>query len=465
MKKIELSSLVPGTVAYSDLYTEGGELLVSRGVTITEKHLSILQRRNIFEVFVKLQEEDEELHQILNKDFEELGELHFDDPSHSLLNKPRTSSMPLAYETLQLSKVKSGEEGLLQLLQSDKVREFDAGIKDGFFPDRPVGPPLKGKASQVPTGQRTDAYKKTVKTSFTDAIQNIKHILNSLADSKPVDEAAIRGMVDSFVQTWLADRSILLNVINIKSTDEEYLYHHSLNVCILSINIAAAAGYSEKQVSDIGIGAALHDVGMLLVPREIRLKKGRLTRDEWYEVQKHSILGLHVLEKVSKLPESAPYIAYQTHERENGQGYPKQRSSRLIHRYSKVVQIADVFESLSSPRGYRNAYVPYRAMEIIIKMSRKDLLASDLVKAFISYMSLFPVGSLVELSDHTMGKVVLANELHYTKPVVSILADSRGNLLSKEKIYQVDLSKNQGLQIVKAVESTRLPGLDIMHGF
>jgi HD-GYP domain-containing protein (c-di-GMP phosphodiesterase class II) len=182
-------------------------------------------------------------------------------------------------------------------------------------------------------------------------------------------------------------------------------------------------------------------------------------------VQKHSVLGLHILEKVSKLPESAPYIAYQTHERENGQGYPKQRNSRLIHKYSKVVQIADVFESLSSPREYRSAYMPYRAMEIIIKMSRKDLLASDLVKSFISYMSLFPVGSMVELNDHTVGKVVQANELHYTKPVVSIVADSRGSLLSKDKIYQVDLSKNQNLQIIKAIEATRMPGLDIMHGF
>jgi HD-GYP domain-containing protein (c-di-GMP phosphodiesterase class II) len=465
MKKIDLSTLSPGTVAYADLYTEGGELLVSRGVTITEKHLNVLQRRNIFEVYVKLQEEDEEIHKILTKDFEDLGELHFDDPSHSVLNKPRTAPAPKAYETLQLSKVKTGQEGLLQLLQSDKIREFDATIKDGFFPDRPVGPPLKSRAALAPDGQRTDAYKAEVKTSYAEAVQNIRYILNALADSKSVDGSIIRNIVEGFVRTWLADRSILLNVINLKSTDEEYLYHHSLNVSLLSINIAAAAGYSEKQVIDIGIGAALHDVGMLLVPKEIRLKKGRLTKDEWYEVQKHSVLGLHILEKVSKLPESAPYIAYQTHERENGQGYPKQRNSRLIHKYSKVVQIADVFESLSSPREYRNAYMPYRAMEIIIKMSRKDLLASDLVKCFISYMSLFPVGSMVELNDHTVGKVVQANELHYTKPVVSIVADSRGSLLSKDKIHQVDLSKNQNLQIIKAIEATKMPGLDIMHGF
>jgi HD-GYP domain-containing protein (c-di-GMP phosphodiesterase class II) len=465
MKKIELSNLVPGSVTDADLYTENGELLVSKGATLTAKHLEILQRRNIYEVFTKLFEEEEEIHKILAKDFKEMEALHFDDPAHSVLNKPKKSLPPKAYDVLQLSKIKAGQEGLLQLLQSSSVRDFDATIKEGFFPDRPIGPALKNKASQIAANQRTDEYKAEVKSSYAEAIGQVKVVLNALADAKPVDGTTIRNIVERFVKTWLTDRAILLNAINIKSSDEEYLYHHSLNVCLLSINIAAAAGYSEKQIIDIGIGAALHDVGMLLVPREIRLKRGRLTKDEWYEVQKHSVLGLHILEKVSKLPESAPYIAYQTHERENGQGYPKQRGTRLIHNYSKIVQIADVFESLSSPREYRSAYIPYRAMEILIKMSRKNLLSNDLVKAFIAYMSLFPVGSLVELSDHTTAKVVQANELHYTKPVVSVLMDSKGGLLSREKIYQVDLAKNQNVQIVKAIESHHLPGLDIMHGF
>jgi HD-GYP domain-containing protein (c-di-GMP phosphodiesterase class II) len=204
---------------------------------------------------------------------------------------------------------------------------------------------------------------------------------------------------------------------------------------------------------------------MLLVPREIFLKKGRLTKDEWYEVQKHSMLGLHLLERVKKLPASAPYIAYQVHERENGQGYPKQRSGRFIHNYSKIVQVADVFESLSSPREYRAPYIPYRAMEVIIKMSKRCLLASEYVKALITYVSLFPVGSLVELSNHTIAKVISANESHFTKPVVSVIADHEGNLLPAEKIYRIDLAGDHALQITRAIESNQLPGLDIMHGF
>jgi HD-GYP domain-containing protein (c-di-GMP phosphodiesterase class II) len=465
MNKIELTSLAVGTVCQADLTTENGELLVSKGMVLTEKHLDIMRRRNIFEVYSKLGGEAEELHEILSKDFKELEELQFDDPKHSVLHTPKKFPQPKAFELPGLRDIKPGQEGFNQLLASDQAKQLDAAIKDGFFPDRPVGPALKVRASQVPAQRRTDAYKKEIKTTYADALKGVKHILTSLADNKPMDGAAIRLIVDRFVKTWLTDRNLLINMTHTKQSDEEYLYHHSLNVCLLSINIAAAADFSERQILDLGVGALLHDVGMLLIPREVFLKKGRLTKDEWYEVQKHSVLGLHLLERVDKLPESAPYIAYQTHERENGQGYPKQRSGRFIHNYSKIVQIADVFESLSSPREYRTAYIPYRAMEILIKMSRKSLLASDYVKAFITYMSLFPVGSLVELSDHTIAKVVGASEMHFTKPVVSVIADIKGNLLPPEKIYFIDLTKNHALQIIRAVESNHLPGLDIMHGF
>jgi HD-GYP domain-containing protein (c-di-GMP phosphodiesterase class II) len=465
MKRLELSSLVPGIVVEADLNTEAGELLVSKGMILTEKHLDIMRRRNIYEVFMKLDSEAEELHQILSKDFKELEELQFDDPSHSVLRAPKKFPQPKALQLSGLGSIKPGQEGFNQLLVSEKAKELDATIKEGFFPDRPVGPALKLRAAQITVEKRTDAYKAEMKTTYADALKNVRYVLTSLADGKQMDGAIIRSIVERFVKTWLTDRNILLNITHTTQSGEEYLFHHSLNVCLLSINIAAAAGFSEKQTLDLGVGATLHDVGMLLIPREVFLKKGRLTKDEWYEVQKHSVLGLHLLERVNKLPESAAYIAYQTHERENGQGYPKQRSGRFIHNYSKIVQIADVFESLSSPREYRTAYIPYRAMEILIKMARKNLLSNEYVKAFIAYMSLFPVGSLVELSDHTIAKVINANELHFTKPIVSVIADTKGNLLTGEKIYQVDLAKNHALQIIKAVESNHLPGLDIMHGF
>jgi HD-GYP domain-containing protein (c-di-GMP phosphodiesterase class II) len=239
-------------------------------------------------------------------------------------------------------------------------------------------------------------------------------------------------------------------------------------VCLLSINIAAAMGYNEEQIQEIGTGALLHDIGMLLIPREIWQKEARLDESEWFEVMKHPMLGLHVLENVTRLPASVPLIAYQAHERINGRGYPKQRHSRLIHHYAQIVQIADVYEALASPRPYRGPYIPYKAMEMVVRMTRTGFFHNEKTRLFIEYASLFPVGSLVELTDGRIAKVIKANGSHYTKPQLSVLTDEHGTALPKDEIYQLDLVNGHDdgeVGIVRAHPSDYVPRRGVMDGF
>jgi HD-GYP domain-containing protein (c-di-GMP phosphodiesterase class II) len=342
MKKIDVSSIVPDSLAEGNFYTESGELLIAKGATFSQKYIDALTRRNIFEVYLKaFEEEEEEINVLLSKEFAELDELALedDDSKQKTTKKSPSGEVKLPPD---LKDLKRGEEGALQLAKSVRAQELDKLFLDGAVRDRPVGMALKQIAKQILPSQRTPEFVSEVSSTYSDAITEVKIIMNSLAEGIEIDEGAIRTVVDRFIKTYLTDKSILINITNTKAWEGEYLYHHTLNVCLLSINIAAAANYSQKQIVEIGVGALLHDVGMLLVPEEVRFKKGRLTKDEWYEVQKHAILGLHILENAAKIPETAKFVAYQVHERENGKGYPKQRSGRFIHKYAKIVQIADI---------------------------------------------------------------------------------------------------------------------------
>ena len=270
--------------------------------------------------------------------------------------------------------------------------------------------------------------------------------------------------MEQVMRIFTSDMSYLLNIVAMHQKTEEHIYNHSLNVAIYSLCTATAFGYNQHQVLEIGIGALLHDAGMLLVPRDICLKKGKLEKEEWYEIMKHPILGLHLLEKVDRLPEWVPYMAYQCHERENGKGYPKQRSSRLIHNYAKICAIADMYEAFSSARPYRDAYIPYKAIELVIKASKQGLLSGELVRSFVQFMSLFPIGSIVELSNRCIGKVIRTNPSSPSKPVVCILFDGDGTPLSGSKIYEEDLSANLSLSIVRA-HPNNFRGIDWNQGF
>jgi len=450
MKSVSVSSIIAGISAPADYYSEKGELLVSRGVIISQNHLDTFQRRNIFEVFIRPSTEEEEISHLLTKEFKTLEDVDIDEH--------------LAPQKRPVKNQKSlARESLLNLLQSERAQQLDKQL--GKTPDRPVGPALKNKATQLSVQDRTEDYKTGITSSYDLALKEVKDILDSLAAGANTDGGVIKSIVERFERIFITDRNILLNISGIKHTGEDYIYHHSLNVCLLAINIAASSGYNEHQVVEIGMGALLHDIGMFLIPKELRMKQGRLTEEEWFEIQKHPILGLHLLERISRLPEAIPYVAYQVHERENSKGYPKQRNSLLIHRFAKLAQIADIYEAMTSPRSYRKAYIPHEGVVRILKMSKTGLIPGEFVKAFLEYVSLYPVGSLVELNDKRIAKVIQANRESLGKPVVSIITDATGKILTKTHILQEDLSKNRDVHIVKALPSDFLKDANIMMGF
>jgi HD-GYP domain-containing protein (c-di-GMP phosphodiesterase class II) len=452
MKPISLDAIEIGQVANNEYYSSKGELLIAKGTSVTARHIELLRRRKILELYVPTTE-DEEIQSILKKEFEDLGDLDLSDSER----KSSSSSLP--------SDLKRGKEGLEQLNQSAMVLELDRKMEQAVSSDGPAGPALKDGARQISVQERSREYKKGVTGSYEEALAVTTRWLDTLARGEMVYGKEIRTTVGRFVELFVTDKNILLNISGTKALTDDHVYSHSLNVCLLSINIAASYGYSREQIEEIGIGALLHDVGMLLIPRAIRLSEKRLGEDEWYEIQKHPIIGLHLLEKVRGLPASVPFIAYQIHERINAKGYPKRRRGVLIHRYAKVVQVADIYEAFTSPRPHRPPYIPYKAMAALITMSRQNLVSQDFVKAFLEYASLFPVGSMVQLNDKRIAKVIGANGSSYAKPVLSILTDTSGKPLSANQVYQVDLRVDTDCQVVKALPADYLRNVDLMDGF
>jgi hypothetical protein len=120
---------------------------------------------------------------------------------------------------------------------------------------------------------------------------------------------------------------------------------------------------------------------------------------------------------------------------------------------------------MTSPRSYRKAYLPHEGVVRILKMSKTGLIPGEFVKAFLEYVSLYPVGSLVQLNDQRIAKVIQANKDSLGKPIVSVITDASGKVLAKSHIIQEDLSRNKGIHIIKALPSDYLKDSNIMMGF
>jgi HD-GYP domain-containing protein (c-di-GMP phosphodiesterase class II) len=292
-----------------------------------------------------------------------------------------------------------------------------------------------------------------------DAIGRAEQIFHLLHAGLSVNATAVGELTHHLVSGLVTDRDLLLGTLTLPARGD-YLVRHAVNVAILATNIAAALGYSLKQVTEVGYGAFLSDVGMLRIEDEIRYKNGPLGPRERLEVMRHAYHGIRLLGRIGRLPRTAPLVAYQVHERSDGTGYPEGRRGSRIHDYAKVVAVADIYHAQVAPRPHRTApRKPYRAVEQILRMSAARKLDARFVRGLLSILGLFPVGSWVRLDTGELARVLSAHPKDYTRPVVAVLYSEEGQPLPPRRI---DLLRTEDLRILSAEE---VRDSDPMAGF
>ncbi len=159
----------------------------------------------------------------------------------------------------------------------------------------------------------------------------------------------------------------------------DWLYTHSIDVAVISLMIAVELGYNDEELWNIGLGAFLHDVGKLLIPKSILQKPRPLNDMEMFYIRQHCELGISSLEPFC-LSKECTDIVLQHHERLEGSGYPKGLKGDEICRNAKIVMIADVVDAITSGRPYKQA----QELDIAIKILRSD--EGKYSKEFISVL-------------------------------------------------------------------------------
>jgi len=175
----------------------------------------------------------------------------------------------------------------------------------------------------------------------------------------------------------------------------------------------------------------MHDIGKQTIPIEIINKKSKLTDAEYLQIKNHSIQGAITL-KNSGIGDIELWNAVMFHhEKVNGTGYPKGLHGKDIPLFSKIIAVADVYDAITSYRAYRNPLLPSETFEII----RKDVTHAfdyEVVKAFFEKLELYPVNTIVELSDGRLGIVVADDSVSRSRlrPTVRIWGTSQIEYLS-----------------------------------
>lgn len=132
---------------------------------------------------------------------------------------------------------------------------------------------------------------------------------------------------------------------------------HSDHVAALARRVGALLGLVEADLLELELGALLHDVGKVRVPREILEKPGPLDEDEWRLMRLHPLWGAEIVAGIPGL-EAVSLVVRSHHERIDGSGYPDELPGERIPLASRVVAVCDAYGAMTTDRPYRAALDP-----------------------------------------------------------------------------------------------------------
>ena len=164
---------------------------------------------------------------------------------------------------------------------------------------------------------------------------------------------------------------------------------HVKRVALYSELLARLYGLPEEEIEFVKTASPMHDIGKLGIPDSILKKPGKLTKEEWVEMQSHSQRGHDILAGSQlQILDISAVIALTHHEKWNGSGYPNGLKGTDIHLYGRIAAIADVFDALGSDRVYKKKW-PLDKILKLLKEESGEHFDPDLVKLFLENIDAF----------------------------------------------------------------------------
>jgi HD-GYP domain-containing protein (c-di-GMP phosphodiesterase class II) len=254
----------------------------------------------------------------------------------------------------------------------------------------------------------------------------------------------LRGLVKNLVSHMLANPEGAPKLFSLRDFDQ-YTYRHSINVGLLMLLVLKDWQLSEAQLNDLVLGALLHDLGKMRVGAAIINKQGPLDDEEWQAMKQHPLWSLELIGKDAQLPPEALSLVRSHHERMDGRGYPDGARAGELERVVRLAAVCDVYDALTSRRSYKGKIEFAAAVNILLESSGSHF-DPGLLNEFVRRIGLYPVGTLVKLSNGSTAVVVRANPQSVTRPLVSPVRDSTGVLCAKRD--WIDLAAERGVYIL-----------------
>jgi putative two-component system response regulator len=255
--------------------------------------------------------------------------------------------------------------------------------------------------------------------------------LNAGADEfliKPLSPSVVRTRVKSLLRSKAAIDSleeaetILFALAQAVEQRDKHTGDHCQRLATYSVALGMALGLSKPELIALYRGGYLHDIGKVAVPDSVLFKTGPLNEQEWVIMQSHTVKGEEICRPMKSLAPVLPIIRNH-HEKWDGSGYPDGLVGEQTPLLARILQVADVYDALTSERSYKRAYSHQEAMALLkqeVAKGWRDPALVELFEELCNRASIpkpgmvappeWPDASPLQISLHNMSRALLTQQ-------------------------------------------------------
>lgn len=244
------------------------------------------------------------------------------------------------------------------------------------------------KASAIPLYNEYIDYLQNTSLTVENRMQLMREkskiiIRNAITSPNAENILKTSSAVEEITDSIINNKDVISDLIS-KINNDYYLYVHSINVAVLSIGVGASIGLTRGEMSNLGFGAILHDIGKSTIHPRILYKPERLTALEFKVIKSHVFEGQKILKDYKFFPDDSMPAVTQHHEKLSGKGYPLGIKASNIKLFGKITAIADCFDSLTTPTPHKYPLSPFSALNILVKETENY--DRELIEVFIKML-------------------------------------------------------------------------------
>ncbi|MCC6511941.1 MAG: hypothetical protein IT423_22780 [Pirellulaceae bacterium] len=269
------------------------------------------------------------------------------------------------------------------------------------------------------------ALMKELSQTFTRAKQAIDEIIFQLAVKEVPEMAALEAVFQTYAGAIQRDEAAVLSsaasqkVAPGKRTNSS-LATRSVQMAMLGAVTASCMGLSREEIQDITTAAMLHDMA-LFEETLAMLQNDYTTQDERREVLfRHALLSAELFSRCHGVSDLVRVVMTQVHEQVDGRGFPRGLPGHHLNVLSRILNIVDAYLTMIEPNDSQPAFVPSDVIAYMVNHTNGGSFDRDCMKGFLNAVSIYAVGSKVELDDHRSATVLRSTRTDPLRPIIRI---------------------------------------------